>query len=83
MLLVVEVADSSLNYDLRRKSRVYAAFGVRELWVVDAARRVIYGHDGVAPGGYPIFDEHGPGIRLVPRYAPETFAFALDWLEAL
>ena len=81
VLLVVEVADSSLDHDLRRKSRVYAAFGVRELWVVDAARRVIHRHDGVTPEGYASIAEHGPAARLVPRHAPE--AFALDALEAL
>ena len=31
VLLAVEVADSSLDYDLRKKPLVYAAFGVREL----------------------------------------------------
>ena len=83
VLLVVEIADSSLGYDLGRKAGVYAAFGVRELWVVDAARRVIHRHDGVTAEGYTIIDEHGPAVRLVPRYAPEAFAFALDGLEAL
>ena len=83
VLLVVEIADSSLDYDLRRKPLVYAAFGVRELWVVDAARRVIHRHDGVTPGGYTHLDEQGADVRLVPRHAPEDFAFALDALEAL
>lgn len=32
VLLAVEVAESSLNYDLKRKSRVYASFGVHECW---------------------------------------------------
>ncbi len=81
VLLVVEVADSSLDYDLRRKSRVYAYFGVREYWVVDAARRVIHRHDGLTPEGYTRIDEHGPAVRLVPRHAPDAFAFALDELE--
>ena len=83
VLLVVEVADSSLGYDLGRKARVYASFGVRELWVVDAARRVIHRHDGVTPEGYTFIDEHSPAVRLVPRYAPEAFGFAVDGLEAL
>ena len=83
VLLVVEIADSSLDYDLRRKSLVYAAFGVRELWVVDAARRVIHRHDGATPDGYTTIDEHGSAVRLVPRHAPDAFAFALDALEAL
>src|SRR5580698_4221680 len=38
VLLVVEIADSSLRYDLGRKAVLYACFGIRELWVIDAAR---------------------------------------------
>ena len=33
--LVVEVADSSLDYDRRRKSRVYARAGIPEYWIVN------------------------------------------------
>ena len=38
VLLVVEIADSSLRYDMGRKAELYAAFGVRELWVIDAVK---------------------------------------------
>lgn len=37
-LLAVEVADSSLRWDLGRKALIYAQFGVPELWVIDAVR---------------------------------------------
>jgi Uma2 family endonuclease len=33
---VLEVADSSLDKDTGTKSRVYASFGVREYWVINA-----------------------------------------------
>ena len=36
VLLVVEIADSSLRYDIGRKAALYASFGIRELWVIDA-----------------------------------------------
>ena len=36
VLLVVEVADTSLRYDLGRKIAIYAAYGIPEVWVVDA-----------------------------------------------
>ena len=36
--LVVEVADSSLGYDRGRKAGLYAGFGIKELWVIDAVR---------------------------------------------
>src|SRR5208283_1226718 len=35
-LLVVEIADSSLRYDMGRKAALYASFGIGELWVIDA-----------------------------------------------
>src|SRR6478672_12130987 len=38
VLLVVEIADSSLSYDTGRKAALYASFGIRELWVIDAVR---------------------------------------------
>jgi len=32
VLLVVEIADFSKRYDIGRKAKLYASFGVRELW---------------------------------------------------
>ena len=78
VLLAVEVADSSLDYDLHRKPLVYAAFGVRELWVIDAARRVVHVHQSAGPDGYADVRRCGPDARLVPRHAPDAFAFALE-----
>jgi Uma2 family endonuclease len=37
VLLVVEIADTSLAYDLRIKAQLYASHGVREYWVINAA----------------------------------------------
>lgn len=37
VLLAIEVAVSSLAYDAGRKSLIYAALGVSEYWVIDAA----------------------------------------------
>ena len=83
VLLAVEVADSSLDYDLRRKPLVYAAFGVRELWVIDAARRRVHRHTDVASDGYTDITTCDAYERLVPRHAPDAFAFALDDLDDL
>jgi tRNA (guanine-N7-)-methyltransferase len=41
ILLAIEVAVSSLNYDRKVKSLLYASFGVREFWVIDANERVL------------------------------------------
>ena len=83
ILLVVEVADSSLDYDLRRKPLVYASFGVRELWVIDAARRIVHRHREPRVAGYAAVGVLPATERLVPTFAPEALAFALDALEEI
>lgn len=52
VLLAIEVADSSLSYDLRFKAPLYAAHGVRECWVVDAVRQTIRVHRAPLDGRY-------------------------------
>jgi Uma2 family endonuclease len=39
VLLVIEVSDSSLAYDLGTKVPLYARHGIPEVWVIDAATR--------------------------------------------
>jgi Uma2 family endonuclease len=39
IFLVVEVADTSLSYDLGPKLEAYARASIREVWVIDAIRR--------------------------------------------
>lgn len=39
VLLLIEVADTSLAYDLSTKVPLYARHGVPEVWVIDAATR--------------------------------------------
>ena len=83
ILLAVEVVDSSLDYDLRRKPLVYAGFGVRELWVIDASRRAVHRHLEPGAAGYAMIGELPASERLVPTFAPEAFGFALDELEEI
>lgn len=40
VLLLVEISDSSLDYDLGDKARYYASIGMRDYWVIDAKRLV-------------------------------------------
>jgi Uma2 family endonuclease len=41
-VLVVEIAESSLNYDIREKANIYAAGGIGEYWVVDLVNRQLH-----------------------------------------
>lgn len=51
-LLAVELADSSLGWDLGRKARIYAQFGIPELWVVEARSRLTHVHRRPGLEGY-------------------------------
>jgi Uma2 family endonuclease len=83
VLLAVEVADSSLDYDLNRKPRIYAAHGLRELWVIDAAARVVHVHREPGAEGYAQIALRAASDTLSPAFAPVEFAFALDELESI
>ena len=80
-LLVVEIADSSLRYDVGRKAGLYASFGVRELWVIDAVKLTARLFRGPDPEGYRETFDAVASERLIPRFAPEAFALRLDELE--
>jgi Uma2 family endonuclease len=81
VLLVVEIADSSLRYDTGRKAALYASFGVRELWVIDAVRLTTRVFREPAAEGYRDEQDFGSADRLVPLLAPEAFAVKLDELN--
>lgn len=69
-LLVVEVADSTLAYDLGVKLPLYAAAGVPEAWVVDIAARALHVHAGPASGRYQDVRRLVPGDIATPRALP-------------
>jgi Uma2 family endonuclease len=60
-LLVVEVAESSLDEDRRVKAPLYAAAGIPEYWIVDVAGGVVEVRRG----------PQGEGYATVTRYARE------------
>lgn len=70
VLLAIEIADTSLAYDRGRKIGVYAAFGIPEVWVIDANRLVTYVYRQRDAEGYRDTSEHAAseeiGALLVP-----------------
>ncbi|MBW4550694.1 MAG: Uma2 family endonuclease [Aphanocapsa sp. GSE-SYN-MK-11-07L] len=42
VLLVIEIADSSLKYDLETKAPLYAKAGISEYWVLDVVERKLH-----------------------------------------
>jgi Uma2 family endonuclease len=52
VILAVEVADTTLLLDRKRKAPLYARFGVQELWIVNAQTRVTEIHTGPSDAGW-------------------------------
>jgi hypothetical protein len=62
--LVVEVAETSLARDRGVKSRLYAAAGTGEYWIVNLVDDVIEVHREPGPEGYALTKRHAPGDSL-------------------
>ncbi len=60
VLLAIEIADTSLAYDRGRKLGVYAAFGIPEVWVINAASLVTHVHRGLGAEGFRTVLDVGP-----------------------
>jgi Uma2 family endonuclease len=71
ILLAVEVALTSLPYDRGLKARLHARDRFREFWVVDAARRATFVHQGPQGEGWRSVTEHGPDEALTVAALPD------------
>jgi len=69
--LVIEIADASLAYDRGRKIGVYAAAGVREVWVIDAKKATTWLHRRLSVEGYGETAEMSATQLIAPLLAPE------------
>ena len=78
--LVIEVADSSLNFDTSDKRLLYARAGIREYWVVDVnGRRLLVYRDPQA-GDYATQQVLGPTDVVSPLAAPAATVRIADLL---
>jgi len=77
-LLIVEVTESSLRYDLKTKAPAYAKLGLPEYWVVDAMSLVTHVHRNPGTNGYPPPRKIGPSKMLEPLLAPQLAARLTD-----
>lgn len=80
VLLLIEVADSSLSYDLRVKAPLYAQHGVREYWVVDAVRQTVRVHKAPSSGTYSDVEEYDADVAITPSLL-EDLTIRLDTLD--
>jgi Uma2 family endonuclease len=80
ILLLMEVADTSLSYDLGFKAKLYAALGVREYWVVNAKTLETIVHLEPGSEGYGKISTHAPSETIAPLALP-TLAVSLGALK--
>lgn len=59
VLLVIEVADLTLRYDLREKGRIYAEAGIPEYWIVNCDGETIEVRRRPQGGAYASFETFG------------------------
>lgn len=82
LLLVIEVASSSLGWDLLGKRDRYAVFGVRDYWVVDVDRLVLRVHREPVDGRYRSVEEYERSDRVAAAFVP-GFEISLASLSGL
>jgi len=71
IFLVVEVADSSLEYDTSVKREIYAILEVPEYWVVDLRNDRLIVYRDPAGDSYRTTHEFGRGQTIAPQLLPE------------
>lgn len=68
-LLVIEVSDSTYNYDRKIKAPLYARAGVPEFWIVDCQNRRVEIHADAKDDGYANIIVVDDSATLTPRLA--------------
>ncbi len=61
IVLLIEVADTSLDFDRMVKLALYARAGIREVWIADLTTEVVFVHRAPSGAGY---------ASVVPAAAP-------------
>jgi Uma2 family endonuclease len=80
ILLIVEVSDTSLRFDLLKKSALYARAAVPEYWVLNIADRRLIVHRSPEAGVYGLVLEFGADESVAPLVMPDAFVRISDLL---
>lgn len=71
VLLLVEVADSSLRFDRDVKLPLYARAGIQEVWIVNLRDRMLEVHRAPAGDRYTEHRTHAPDETVSPLAFPD------------
>jgi Uma2 family endonuclease len=76
--LVVEVADTTLNFDLTTKAALYARAGIADYWVLDVSARRLIVHRHAESGEYMAILVYTEQENVAPLAAPHAMFKAGD-----
>jgi Uma2 family endonuclease len=82
ILLLVEIADSSLRYDLTVKAALYARHGIREYWVIDLNSDTLIRHTDPAGDAYSSVQPIMTATPFAPFALPHAAMNLTDILGA-
>jgi Uma2 family endonuclease len=71
IFLIVEVADSSLEYDTTVKAEIYAILGVLEYWIADLRNDRLLVHTDPSGDAYRTIREFHRGDTIAPYLLPD------------
>ena len=71
VLLLIEVSDTSLEYDREVKLPLYASAGILEVWIVDLVNQNVYAYSRSIAGSYGNTHSVGCGDSIAPRTLPD------------
>jgi Uma2 family endonuclease len=80
VFLLIEVAASSLRYDVAVKAALYARYGIAEYWVVDVEARRVLRHRDPTQLGYARTEEVRDGAAIAPLALPALSLALADFL---
>jgi len=80
--LLVEIADTSLRFDLTVKARLYARAAIAEYWVLDLNARRLIVHRDPDPAGYRSVAAYSEFEKVAPQAAPQSEVSAADLIPA-
>ena len=78
VLLLIEVAVSSLDSDIDKKAQVYAQAGIQEYWIVDVQRSKIHVHRRAVDSRYEELFVVEQSDSLSPSVAPNAVLSVSD-----
>ncbi|MBF8277591.1 MAG: hypothetical protein HW390_2664 [Candidatus Brocadiaceae bacterium] len=68
---MIEVADSSLEYDRETKLPLYAKANIPEVWLVNLIENIVEIYSDPSPEGYNVITKRRHNQTIVPRNFPD------------